>query len=184
MTCLQFYQFVMECPSSTGVYLSSLMNFEMMDFVYIYIYILSKKICIYIYVYIYIYTYFFRQYVYVGIHSLTTWVGLFVFTNILSGHQGSSTIQSLHNHTFRSLSSPNLWLATERARPLHLWSPAVYDFKFYLFYFFAAYILIYFVNISTYLILSMLTSWAGWWVLCSSRFETTLTFKAHGTNYI
>ena len=32
MTCLQFYQSGMENPSALGVYLSSLMNFDIMDF--------------------------------------------------------------------------------------------------------------------------------------------------------
>ena len=36
-------------------------------------------------------------------HLPTTWVGLFVFLNILSSHQGSSTIWSLHEHTFQSV---------------------------------------------------------------------------------
>ena len=32
ITCLQFYQSGMENPSALGVYLSSLMNFDIMDF--------------------------------------------------------------------------------------------------------------------------------------------------------
>ena len=46
----------------------------------------------YIYIYNYIYTFFLGNMFILQIHSLTTWVSLFVFINILSSHQGR-----LHN---------------------------------------------------------------------------------------
>ena len=115
---------------------------------------------------------------YVGIHSLTTWLGLFVFVNMLSGHQGSSRICSLHNHEFQSLPTYGLlW----KGRDHSTLESGRLRFQLLLLLLLiiiivTAQILIYFVNISTYLILSMPTDQAGCWVLCSSRFEATFSF--------